>query len=139
MDKLILLSFLDYQEDQKFLTLPANFELNKKGTTSLRSVVNKVPGHWLQGQIDLANRLRSMQIFLHSKFEINRTTGLKVMAKKLTFLPKQIFGHNLWAGSPIDPKFLVWKNLDLGKTWYLDCLLNQFDPAVNSQGLYLVI
>ena len=53
---------------------------------SLRQILtllNKVPGYWLKGETDLANKPRNMQIFLHSKFGINRTTGSKVMAKKL--------------------------------------------------------
>ena len=46
------------------------------------TLLNKVPGYWLQGETDLANMPRNMQIFPHSKFGINRTAGLKVMAKK---------------------------------------------------------
>ena len=46
------------------------------------TLLNKAPGYWLQSEIDLANKPRKMQIFLHSKFGINRTTGSKVMAKK---------------------------------------------------------
>ena len=55
-----------------FLLFPPNFNL-----------LNKVPGYWFKGKTDLANKPRNMQIFLHSKFGINRTTGSKVMAKKL--------------------------------------------------------
>ena len=46
------------------------------------SLLNKVPGYWLQGETDLANKPRILQIFPHSKFGINRTAGSKVMAKK---------------------------------------------------------
>ena len=46
------------------------------------TLLNKVPGYWLQGETDLANKPRILQIFPHSKFGINRTAGLKVMAKK---------------------------------------------------------
>ena len=72
------------------------------------TLLNKVPGYWLQGETDLANKPRNMQIFPHSKFGIDRTAGLKVMAKKFKFWPKQYFGHNFWASGPIDPKFWVW-------------------------------
>ena len=61
------------------------------------TLLNKVPGYWLQGETDLANKPRILQIFPHSKFGINRTAGLKVMAKKflgrnlnflaITFMP----------------------------------------------------
>ena len=46
------------------------------------TLLNKVPGYWLQGETDKANKPRNMQIFSHSTFGINRNTGLKVMAKK---------------------------------------------------------
>ena len=46
-------------------------------------VVNKVLGYWLKGITALANKPPTMQIFTHSKFGINRSTGLKVIAKKL--------------------------------------------------------
>ena len=49
------------------------------------TLLNKVPGYWLQGETDLANKPRILQIFPHSKFGINRTAGLKVMAKKIKF------------------------------------------------------
>ena len=51
------------------------------------TLLNKVPGYWLQGKTDLANKPRNMQIFPHSKFGINRTAGSKVMAKKFKFWP----------------------------------------------------
>ena len=64
---------IGYREDQKFLTRsPPNFNLQ-----------NKVPGHWLRGETHLANKPRYMQIFPHSKFGTDRSTGLQVMAKKL--------------------------------------------------------
>ena len=50
------------------------------------TLLNKVPGYWLQGKTDLANKPRNMQIFPHSKFGINRSTGLKVMTKKFIFV-----------------------------------------------------
>jgi len=49
------------------------------------TLLNKVPGYWLQGKTDLANKPRTMQIFPHSKFGINRTSASKVMAKKYNF------------------------------------------------------
>ena len=54
------------------------------------TLLNKVPGYWLQGKTDLANKPRNMQIFPHSKFGIDRTAGLKVMAKKF-LRPKLYF------------------------------------------------
>ena len=49
------------------------------------TLLNKVPGYWLQGKTDRANKPRNMQIFPHSKFGINRTAASKVMAKKYNF------------------------------------------------------
>ena len=46
------------------------------------TLLNKVPGYWLQGETDLANKPRILQIFPQSKFGIDRTACLKVMAKK---------------------------------------------------------
>ena len=46
-----------------------------------------------------------MQIFPHSKFGINRTAGLKIMAKKFLWPKFELFGHNFGASGPIDPKF----------------------------------
>ena len=46
-------------------------------------LVNKVPGYWLKGWTALENRPSTLQIFAPSKFGINRTTGSKVMTKKL--------------------------------------------------------
>ena len=54
------------------------------------TLLNKVPGYWLQGETDLASKPRKMQIFPHSKFGIDRTAGLKVMAKKF-LRPKLYF------------------------------------------------
>ena len=51
------------------------------------TLLNKVPGYWLQGETDLANKPRNKLIFLNSKFGINRTAGSKVMAKKFKFWP----------------------------------------------------
>ena len=47
---------------------------------------------------------------------------------------KFICGHNFQSSDPIDPKFWVWKK----SARFSACLLNQFCPGVNSQGLYLV-
>ena len=49
------------------------------------TLLNKVPGYWLQGKTDLANKPRNLQIFPHSKFGINRTAASAVMAKKYNF------------------------------------------------------
>ena len=74
------------------------------------SVVDEVRGYcWLKGETDLANKPPTKKIFLHSKFGINRTAGLKVMAKKLFWPQDKHFGHNFWASGPIDPQFRVWK------------------------------
>ena len=86
--------------------------------SQILTLPNKVPGYWLQGKTDLANKKRFMQIFPHSKFGINRTTGLKVMAKKFKFWPRYLFCHNFWASSPIDPKFEVWKNLHVSRLFF---------------------
>ena len=79
----------------------ANVDIMKKMTKSLAAMtsfycyqlysgmkalfipaVNKVPGYWIQNKPDFANKPRNIQIFPHSKFGINRSTGLKVMTKK---------------------------------------------------------
>ena len=72
-----------------------------------------------QGQTDLANRPGSMKIFPHSKFEINRTSGLKVMAKKLLQPKFELIGHNSLA--MIHPELSVWNNL---KIWWLLCKIS---------------
>ena len=48
----------------------------------LTSAVYKVPGFYFKGLTALANKPPNMQIFASSKFGINRSTDLKVMAKK---------------------------------------------------------
>ena len=52
-------------------------------TDLLTPAVNKVPGFYFKGLTALANKPPNMQIFAPSKFGINRTTGSKVMTKKL--------------------------------------------------------
>ena len=52
--------------------------------------VNKVPGYCPKAVTALANKPSTLQIFAPSKFGINRTTGSKVMAKKL-FWPQMNF------------------------------------------------
>ena len=67
------------------------FPWRPEGFNSPRQILtllNKVPGYWLQGETDFANKPRMLQIFPHSKFGINRTAGLKVMAKKFKFWPR---------------------------------------------------
>ena len=98
------------------------------------TLLNKVPGYWLQGETDLANKPRILQIFPHSKFGINWTAALKGKAKKFLWPKFELFGHNFWASGPIDPKFWVWKK----SACFSACLQNQFLPGVNNQGLYLV-
>jgi len=51
-------------------------------TDLLTPAVNKVPGFYFKGLTALANKPPNLQIFAPSKFEINRSTDLKVMAKK---------------------------------------------------------
>ena len=51
-------------------------------TDLLTPVVNKVPGYYFRGLTALANKPPNMQIFIPSKFGVNRSTDLKVMAKK---------------------------------------------------------
>ena len=48
--------------------------------------VNKVSGYCIKSLTALANKPPTMQIFSHSKFGINRSTGLKVMTKKFIFV-----------------------------------------------------
>ena len=48
--------------------------------------VNKVSGYCIKSLTALANKPPTMQIFPHSKFGINRSTGLKVMTKKFIFV-----------------------------------------------------
>ena len=59
------------------------YQLNSGMKALFIPAVNKVPGYWIQNKTDLANKPRNMQIFPHSKFGTDRSTGLKVMAKKL--------------------------------------------------------
>ena len=58
------------------------FQVNQVMTDFLTPVVNKVSGFYFKGIIALVNKPPNMQIFAPSKFEINRSTDLKVMAKK---------------------------------------------------------
>ena len=48
--------------------------------------VNKVSGYCIKSLTALANKPPTMQIFPHSKFGINQSTGLKVMTKKFIFV-----------------------------------------------------
>ena len=48
--------------------------------------VNKVSGYCIKSLTALANKPPTMQIFPHSKFGINMSTGLKVMTKKFIFV-----------------------------------------------------
>ena len=48
--------------------------------------VNKVSGYCIKSLTALANKPPTMQIFPHSKFGINRSTGLKVVTKKFIFV-----------------------------------------------------
>ena len=58
-------------------------QISQVMTDLLTPVVNKVPGFYFKGLISaLVNKPPNMQIFAPSKFEINRSTDLKVMAKK---------------------------------------------------------
>ena len=73
------------------------------------NLLNKVPGYWLQGETDLANKPRILQIFPHSKFGINRTAGLKVMAKKF-------LGRNLnFLAITFKPAVWLIPNFECGK------------------------
>ena len=68
---------------QNPLAIPLEcYQLNSGMKALFIPAVNKVPGYWIQSETDLANKPRNMQIFPHSKFGINRSTGLKVMTKK---------------------------------------------------------
>ena len=40
---------------------------------------------------------------------------LKRYGQKVQIWPKKLFGHNFWASGPIDPKFWVWKNLQVSR------------------------
>ena len=57
-------------------------QISQVMTDLLTPVVNKVPGFYFKGLTALVNKPPNMQIFAPSKFEINRSTDLKVMAKK---------------------------------------------------------
>ena len=50
-------------------------------TDCFNPALNKVPGYCLKGITALANKPPTLQIFAPSKFGINWSTGLKVMAK----------------------------------------------------------
>ena len=73
------------------------------------TLLNKVPGYWLQGKTDLANKPRNMQIFPHSKFGINRTAASKVMAKKYNF------GRRNFLAITFKPAVRSIPNLECGK------------------------
>ena len=68
---MITLSMLEYNQ------------LNRGMTDRFTPALNKVPGYCLKGITALANKPPTLQIFAPSKFGINRSTGSKVMAKKL--------------------------------------------------------
>ena len=54
------------------------------------TLLDKVPGYWLQGETDFANKPRILQIFPHSKFGINQTAGSKVMAKNFKYRSRKL-------------------------------------------------
>ena len=91
--------FLNYSETEDIKKSSLLFNSNgwlpwsPEVFNSLRQILtllNKVRGYWLKGETDLANKPRNMQIFPLSKFGIDRTAGLKVMAKKF-LRPKLYF------------------------------------------------
>ena len=59
------------------------FQLNSGMNNRFCPAVNKVPGYSLKVIPALASKPPTMQFFAPSKFGLNRTTGSKVMAKKL--------------------------------------------------------
>ena len=61
------------------------FQISQVMTDLLTPAVNKVPGFYFKGLTALANKPPNMQIFAPSKFGINRSTDLKIMAKKFWF------------------------------------------------------
>ena len=69
----------------KLLILLEYLQISQVMTDLLTPVVNKVPGFYFKGLTALVNKPPNMQIFAPSKFEINRSTDLKVMAKKFWF------------------------------------------------------
>ena len=69
------------------------------------TLLNKFPGYWLQGETDLANKPRILQIFPHSKFGINWTAGLKVMAKKFKFRPRNFLAITFKPAVRLIPNF----------------------------------
>ena len=72
-----------------------------------------------------------MQIFLHSKFGFNRTADSNATAKKVNLKPNNFLVITLL--QDLSQILSVEKS-----AWLVACLLNQFHPGVNSQGLYLV-
>ena len=57
-------------------------QISQVMTDLLTPAVNKVPGYYSKWLSALANKPPNMQIFAPSKFGINRSADLKVMAKK---------------------------------------------------------
>ena len=78
-----------------------------------------------------------MQIFSHSKFGINQTASLKVMAKKF-------LGQNLnFLAIILKPAVQLIPNFEFGKICKILSLFAKSSPqkfhlGVNNQGLYLV-
>ena len=71
------------------------------------TLLDKVSGYGLQGKYDLADKPRNLQIFPNWKFGINRTTGIKVMAKTFGLATNELFSHNFLAGAHYMQKICV--------------------------------
>ena len=54
------------------------------------TLLNKVPGYWLQGETDLANKPKNMQIFPHLKIWDQSDRWLKSYGLKILILGKVI-------------------------------------------------
>jgi len=106
--------------------------------------VNKVPGYRIQSETDLANKPRNMQIFPHSNFGINRSTGLKVMTKKfvcvrnnflaITFKPVDRSVPNFESG-----KICMFLGLFAKSVFFLDLIARDFIYCGNKKSLHTTI
>ena len=90
----------------------ANISTMKPGSFSLClpnfNLINEVPGYLFQGKTDLAYKSKNMQIFLHSKFGIDRSPG-HVMAKNLNF------GISNFLAITFEPVVRLISNFECGK------------------------
>ena len=110
------------------------YQLNSGMKALFIPAINKVLGYWLKGSSALANKPPTMQIFPHSKFGINRTAGLKVMAKKF------VCGQNNFLAITSKPAVQLIPNFEYGKIcMFLSLFANAILPWSQKLGTLFTV